>query len=158
MYGEEGSAHQAGLCGEALRAHRQTHIRPIAEQFRRWRAAVLPTLLPSEPLAAAIRYYDLHGTALLRFIDDPEVPIDHSPTEREFQNVAKFRLNMLFAGSTEGAHRACVQLGIVATCRALGVPAQAYLAWAFDRLGTHRDIFGLSLDGISPAAFKAAHA
>jgi hypothetical protein len=28
-----------------------------------------------------------------------------------FQNVAKLRLNMLFAGSTEGAHRACVLLG-----------------------------------------------
>ena len=29
------------------------------------------------------------------FIDDPEVPIDNSPTEREFQNFAKLRLNML---------------------------------------------------------------
>jgi transposase len=157
MYGEEETAHRAGLSGEALRAHRETHIRPIAEQFRRWRAAVLPTLLPSEPLAAAIRYYDLHGAALLRFIDDPQVPIDNSPTEREFQKVAKLRLNVLFAGSSEGAHRACVLLGIVATCRALGVPAQAYLSWAFDRLGTHRDVFGLSLDGIPPAALKAAH-
>jgi hypothetical protein len=33
----------------------------------------------------------------------------------------------------EGAHRACVLLGIVATCRAVGVPVQAYLAWAFER-------------------------
>lgn len=29
---------------------------------------------------------------------DPDVPIDNSPTEREFQNVAKLRLNMLPAG------------------------------------------------------------
>jgi hypothetical protein len=50
---------------------------------------------------------------------------------------------MLFAGSTEGAHRACVLLGIIATCRALRVPAQAYLAWAFEKLGTHRDVFDL---------------
>jgi hypothetical protein len=61
---------------------------------------------------------------------------------------------MLFAGSTEGAHRACVLLGIVATCRAQGVPAQAYLAWAFERLGTHRDVFGLPLEDMTPAAFK----
>jgi hypothetical protein len=45
---------------------------------------------------------------------------------------------MLFAGSTEGVHRACVLLGIIATCRTVGVPVQAYLAWAFERLGTHR--------------------
>jgi hypothetical protein len=63
---------------------------------------------------------------------------------------------MLSAGSTEGAHRAGVLLGIVATCRAIGVPAQAYLAWAFDRLGTHREQFGLELHEITPAATKAA--
>jgi hypothetical protein len=54
-------------------------------------------------------------------LEDPRIA-----TEREFQNVAKLRLNMLFAGSAEGAHRACILLGIVATCRAVGVPVQAY--------------------------------
>ncbi len=73
--------------------------------------------------------------------------------EREFQNVAKLRLNVLFAGSTEGAHRACVLLGIIATCRTVGVPVQAYLTWAFERLGTHRDVFGLPLEAMTPAAF-----
>ena len=90
-------------------------------------------------------------------IDDPDVPIDNSATEREFQNVAKLRLNVLFAGSTEGAHRAATLLGIVATCRAMGVPVQAYLTWAFERLGTHREVFDLDLDAMTPAAFKLAH-
>jgi len=155
IYGEEEKAKELGLTGDMLRSHRQTFIRPLIADFDRWRAAVAPTLLPSEPLAAAIRDYDNHGDALFRFVDDPEVPIDNSATEREFQNVAKLRLNMLFAGSTEGAHRACVLLGIIATCRAIGVPIQAYLAWAFDRLGTHRDLYGLSLGEMTPAAFKA---
>ena len=104
----------------------------------------------------AVRYYRNHGNALFRFIDDPAVPIDNSPTEREFQNVAKLRLNVLFAGSTEGAHRACVLLGTVATCRAIGVSPQAYLAWAFERLGTHRDVFGLEISEMTPAAFKTS--
>ncbi len=154
MYGEEEKAQKLGLVGDALREHRQRFIRPIADNFERWLDAVEPALVPSDPLITAVRYYKNHRAALLRFIDDPDVPIDNSPTEREFQNVAKLRLNMLFAGSTEGAHRACVLLGIVATCRAAGVPVQAYLAWAFERLGTHRDIFGLSLHEMTPAAFK----
>ena len=62
---------------------------------------------------------------------------------------------MPFAGSTEGAHRACVLLGIIASCRAQGgSPAQAHLTWAFDRLGTHRDLFALPLEEMTPAAFK----
>ena len=154
IYGEEEKARQLGLRDDALREHRQKHIRPIVRDFERWLDAVKPTLLPSEPLAAAINYYLNHKDALFRFVDDPLVPIDNSPTEREFQNVAKLRLNMLFAGSTEGAHRACVLLGIIATCRALRVPAQAYLAWAFERLGTHRDVFDLPLEELTPAAFK----
>ena len=158
IYGEEEAAQKLGLVGDALLEHRQQRIRPIVHSFERWLDAVEPTLLPSEPLAAAVGYYQNHGDALFRFVDDPLVPIDNSPTEREFQNVAKLRPNMLFAGSTEGAHRACVLLGIVATCRAQRVPAQAYLAWAFERLGTHRDVFGLPLEDMTPAAFKKTQA
>jgi hypothetical protein len=111
--------------------------------------------LPSDLLRTGVNYYRNHWAALTRFVDDAAVPIDNSPTEREFQNVAKLRLNMLFAGSTEGAHRACVLLGLIATCRAVGVPCQAYLTWAFERLGTHRDHFGLAAEQVTPAAFKA---
>ncbi|MFT3768500.1 MAG: IS66 family transposase [Minicystis sp.] len=156
MYVAEEDAHKAGLVGEALRGHRQQHIQPIADDFAKWLAAVEPTLLPSDPLRAAVGYYRKHWDALTRFIAAPHVPIDNSPTEREFQNLAKLRLNMLFAGSTEGAHRACVLLGIVATCRAIGVPVQAYLTWVFERLGTHREMFGLALEALTPAAFKAS--
>jgi transposase len=156
MYVAEQDAQARGLVGKVLRAHRRRIIRPIVVKFRRWLVAVAPTLLPSEPLAVAVRYYQLHGDALFRFVDDPDVPIDNSPTEREFQNVAKLRLNVLFAGSTEGAHRACVLLGIIASCRAIGVPVQAYLTWAFERLGTHRDVFALPIDQLTPAAFLRA--
>jgi len=155
MYIAEGEARARGLVGDALLAHRQARIRPVADDFARWLTAVEPSLLPSDLLRTAVAYYRNHGAALMRFLDDPDVPIDNSPTEREFQNVAKLRLNMLFAGSTEGAHRACVLLGIIATCRTVGVPTQAYLTWAFERLGTHRDQFGLAAEQLTPAAFKA---
>lgn len=154
MYVHEARAHELGLVGDALVEHRRRLIRPLAEQLKKWCAAVAPTLLPSEPLTTAVRYYQRHHEALFRFIDNANVPIDNSATEREFQNVAKLRLNVLFAGSTEGAHRACVLLGIVATCRTLGVPVQAYLTWAFERLGTHRDVYALPLEAMTPAAFK----
>jgi hypothetical protein len=156
MYVHEARAQELGLAGDALVEHRRRLMRPLAEQLKKWCAAVAPTLLPSEPLSAAVGYYKRHHEALFRFIDDANVPIDNSATEREFQNVAKLRLNVLFAGSTEGAHRACVLLGIVATCRTLGVPVQAYLTWAFERLGTHRDVFALPLEAMTPAAFKKA--
>ncbi len=98
MYGEEEKAQKVAQSGEALRSHRETHLRLIAAEFRKCRAAVRQTLHPSEPLTVAFRSDEEHGDAPRRFIGDPEAPIDHSPTEREFQNVAKQRLNRIFAG------------------------------------------------------------
>ena len=97
---------------------------------------VWATGVTAEPLAAAVSYYKKHKDALFRFIDDPLVPIDNSPTEREFQNVAKLRLNMLFAGSTEGAHRACVLLGMGGSSLAPEVLRRASGAESFHVLDT----------------------
>lgn len=52
---------------------------------------------------------------------------------------------MLFAGATEGAHRAAVLLGIAATCRRLGLDVQAHATWAIERLGTHRAMYTLAV-------------
>jgi transposase len=153
----EEEAHKQGLQGDALREWRQTKIKPIFGEFRKWMSVVAPSLVPRDPLAGAIQYYANHWEALTRFLDHPEIPPDNSASEREFQTVAKARLNWLFAGSTEGAHRAAVLLGIVATCRNLGIDVQAYLTWVFERQGTHRHKYSMSASQLTPAAYKAAH-
>ncbi len=33
---------------------------------------------------------------------------------------------------------------------------QAYLTFAFERLGTHRDLYALPIDQLTPAAFQRA--
>jgi transposase len=158
IYVAESEAHKKGLTGAALKAWRQQKMAPLRDELREWMEVVEPTLTPDDALAKVIRYYRNHWDALFRFVDDPRIPIDNSASEREYQNVAKLRLNCLFAGSTEGAHRAATLLGIAATCRALGLDTEAYLAWAFTRLGTHRDLYGLSAAELTPAAFARAQA
>ncbi|MFP4542265.1 MAG: IS66 family transposase [Opitutales bacterium] len=154
IYDTEAAAKEKGLEGRALRTWRRQKVRPLQKKLLAWMNATEPSLTPDDDLAKAIRYYRNHWQALFRFVDHPEIPIDNSATEREFQSFAKLRHNRLFAGSTEGAHRMATLLGIAATCRAVGVDPQAYLAWAFTRLGTHRDVFGLTAAEMTPAAFK----
>ena len=152
---EEGR--REGHTGDALRTWRQQRIRPLVDDFRRWMDAVQPTLPPDDAVAKVIRYYRNHWEALTRFVDDPELPLDNSASEREFQFVAKLRLNSLFAGGTEGAHRAAVLLGIAATCRRAGVDLGAYLTWVFVRVGTHAHKYNLSAAELTPAAYRRAH-
>lgn len=154
MFAAEAEAKDLGLVGVERLAWRRKKIAPIASDFRRWIDAVKPTLVPSDPLGKALQYYVNHWDALFRFIDHPAIPIDNSASEREFQAVAKRRLNSLFSGSTEGAHRAAVLLGIAATCRRVGVSFREYLTWVFVRRGTHRDRYNLPAAALTPAAYK----
>ncbi len=151
----EAEAQTAGLRDDALLDWRRQKLQPLYETMYRWMDVVEPTLLPEDPLAGAIRYYRNHWTALTAFVDHPEVGPDNSAAEREFQTVAKARLSWLFAGSTEGAHRAATLLGVMATCRNLGINPEAYLTWAFERLGTHRTRHNLPASRLTPAAYKA---
>ena len=156
IYVDEAKAQAQGLRGDALREWRRAKVTPIRASLLKWMDAVEPTLTPDDPVAQTIRYYRNHWEALFRFVDHPEIPIDNSATEREFQNFAKLRLNSLFAGSSEGAHRMAILFGIATTCRALNVDTQAYLSWVLTRVGTHRDLYGLSAAELTPAAYARA--
>ncbi|MEZ4319805.1 MAG: transposase [Myxococcota bacterium] len=84
IFAEDAAAKQQGLKGEALGQWRKERIAPLYEEFARWRDAVLPTLLPDEPLAGVLRYYTTHWIALTRWVGDPKLPPDNSASERVF--------------------------------------------------------------------------
>lgn len=155
IYVEEAKAREQGLTGDALLQWRQEHIAPLYGDFRCWKDAVLPTLIPDEPLAKVLRYYSNHWDALTRWVGDPRLPPDNSESEREFQRVAKLRHACLFAGGTEGAHTMATLMGLAATCRHAGVDPFRYFLWALERRGTHKDVFGLTAEQLTPAAYKA---
>lgn len=154
MFEAEAHAKEQGIAGDELRTWRQAEIKPLADQFEKWIDAVLPTLVPSDPLGKVLQYYRNHWTELMRFLDDPDIPIDNSGSEREFQAVAKIRLTSLFAGGTEGAHRAAVLLGIASSCRRQKIDLEGYLTWVFVRRGTHRGKYDLDAAELTPAAYK----
>ena len=154
MYQVEDDARMQGLTGTALLAERQARTRPVVDRFKEWLAEVEPSLLPTDPLGKPVRYYLKHFDGLTRFVDDPDIPIDNNRSERAFQNHAKLRLNALFAGSPEGAHRWATILGVVETAQRLGLDVHEYLVWAFERRGTWKQNFGLSAAQTTPAAYK----
>jgi len=62
--------------------------------------------------------------------------------------------NWLFAGSDEGAERACVLYSLVASCKLHGVNPWEYLRDVLVRVGEHpaRDVLALSPKGWKQAA------
>lgn len=156
IYGLEARAQADGLRGDALQAFRRRWIGRVLRRFRTWLELVVKRPLPpSDPVRKAARYYLNHYEGLTAFVDDPSLPLDNNASEREFQHHAKLRLQSLFAGSPEGAHRWATLLGVVRTAQKVGVDVLAYLTWLFDRRGTHRDGFGLSAAELTPMAYRA---
>lgn len=156
MFHEDAVADDLELVGDARLTWRQERIAPISSKFRQWLDAVEPTLLPSTPLAKAVRYYRNHWDALMRFLGNPDIPMSNNASERLFRPLDTGRLNWLFAGSPEAAHNLAVLMGLVATCRLKDIDPQAYLTWALDRRGTWREHFGLPASKLTPAAYKQA--
>jgi hypothetical protein len=46
-------------------------------------------------------------------------------------------------------------MGLAATCRHLDIDPQAYFTWALERRGTHADLFNLTAEQLTPAAYRA---
>lgn len=153
MFYWEDQGREKGLTGDALLAWRREHIAPISRDFRRWIDVVRETLVPGTPLRKAVNYYYNHWDALMRFLDDPKIPMHNNAAERLFRSLDTGRHNWLFAGNEDSAHNLAVLMGLVATCRLQGIDPQNYLAWAIERRGTWRDRYGLEPAELTPAAY-----
>ncbi len=154
MFYWEDKGRENGLIADVLLAWRREHIAPIAADFRRWIDVVRETLVPGTPLRKAVNYYYNHWDALMRFLDDPKIPMHNNAAERLFRSLDTGRDNWLFAGNEDSAHNLAVLMGLVATCRLEGIDPQNYLAWAIERRGTWRARYGLAPKQLTPAAYR----
>jgi len=124
---------------------------PVLDAFKAWLDAEALVVLPKAPIADAIGYARNQWGALTRFLEDARLKLDNNAAERQLRRVAVGRKNWLFAGSDEGAERACVLYSLVASCKLHGVNPFDYLRDVLVRISEHpaRDVLALS-----PKAWK----
>lgn len=132
-------------------AERHRLCTPVLDAFKQWLDAEALVVLPKAPIADAIGYVRNQWGALTRFVEDARLKLDNNIAERQLRRVAVGRKNWLFAGSEDGAERACVLYSLLATCKLHGVNPFEYLRDVIMRVGRHsaRDVLELS-----PKAWK----
>ena len=125
---------------------RQRLAAPVLEAFKAWLDAESLVVLPKAPIAEALGYARNQWGALTRFLDDARLKLDNNSAERQLRRVAVGRKNWLFAGSDEGAERACILYSLIASCKLHGVNPFDYLRDVLLRVGDHpaRDVLALS--------------
>lgn len=120
-------------------ARRQREAQPALDAFQRWIDEVSRSAAPNSGLAKALAHTRKRWPALVRYIDNPALPIDNNPVERSIRPVAVGRKNWLFAGSKAAGERAAAIMSLIATARQNGHEPYAYLKDVLTRLPTHPD-------------------
>jgi transposase len=137
LYAVEAEAKAQALDPGARRARRQEQALPILGRFKAWLDEQADRVLPKSPIGEAVGYARAQWTALTRYCEDGALAIDNNAAERALRRVVTGRKNWLFCGSDAGGHRAAILYSLVATCKAHGLDAWAYLRDVLERLPTH---------------------
>jgi transposase len=110
---------------EALRVLRDVKSRLVLDDFKKW--LMEQRLLPSSPMAEVIGYIANQWTGLVRFLEDPRIPIDNSHTERGYLWPAIGRRAFTGSKSKRGTEVAAIFYSLIETARRCGLEPKAYL-------------------------------
>jgi len=118
-----------------------------------WLISKRQVLAKADVTAKAIDYSLSNWTALTRFLDDGNVPIDNNAAENSVRPLAIGRRNWLFVGSQQAGERAGIVLSLIESAKLNGHDPWAYLKDVFERLPTlkHRDLAQLLPHNWRPA-------
>lgn len=122
---------------EQRRCFRQEHAAPILKGiFEKLEELRLQTT-PSEPLRKAIDYTLNQRKALCRYLEDGRLRPDNNLAENAMRPVAVGRKNWLFVGSERGGRAAALFMGLIQSCKNLGINPWEYLDDMLRRVMSH---------------------
>ena len=128
----------AGLDHDAQRLRmRQDMVVPQLEAIRERLQVFSGKTLPKSPLGKAVFYALSNWAYLIRYVDDPRLPLDNNPAEQAIRPVALGRKNWLFMGSERGGRAAAVYMTLLATCKRAKVNPFDYFEDVLGRIMSH---------------------
>jgi transposase len=133
LYDVEACAKKADV--QDPRAHlaqlRDERSRPLVAALRDWMLG--QRALPQSGLGKALAYADGLWPGLLRFLDDPDIPLDNNATERALRGLVVGRKNHYGSKSLRGTRVAALFYSLLESAKLAGIEPAAYLAEATRR-------------------------
>jgi transposase len=126
----------AELPGDERLRIRQLKARPAADALHAWLIANRQRVPLGSATAKAMDYSLGRWLALVRYIDDSDLPADNNWVENQIRPIAIGRNNWLFAGSLRAGKRAAAIMSLVHSARLNGHEPHAYLKDVMQRLPT----------------------
>jgi transposase len=115
-----------GPPGDELRRKlRHERSREVMSRIHAW--ALETRALPQSGLSKAIAYMTGLWPGLVRFLEDPRIPIDNNASERALRGVVVGRKNHYGSKSRRGTEVAALYYTILETAKLAGIDPKAYL-------------------------------
>lgn len=137
LYALERIYREEDLDSQQIRLRRQQEAQPIFQQLMEWVNTEQANNLSKEPIGKALFYAKHQLPQLAAYLEDGRIYIDNNLTENAIRPLALGRKNYLFAGSHTAAQRAAMMYSLFASCKAMGVNPQEWLADVLQRIGAH---------------------
>jgi transposase len=119
----------AGRLGDELRRKlRDERSRAIVARIQKWALEV--RALPESGLAKAIEYMSGIWSGLIRFLEDPRIPLDNNSTERAIRGVVIGRKNHYGSRSQRGTEIAAILYSLIESAKISGLDPKRYLRTA----------------------------
>ena len=115
---------------------RRRRSRPVADALHQWMRQQRQKIPDGSATARAIDYSLNRWKALVRFIDDGDLPIDNNWLENRIRPIALGRQNWLFAGSLRAGKRAAAVMSLIHSAKLNGLEPYAYIRDVLERLPT----------------------
>jgi transposase len=128
----------SGLPPEERQRLRDTEARPVIAHLREWLTGQRSRLTSGTRTAKAIDYTLKRWAALIRYLDDGNLPIDNNWVENQIRPWALGRSNWLFAGSLRSGQRGANVMTLIQSAKINGLDPQAYLRDVLERLPSAR--------------------
>jgi transposase len=136
LYEIEQVGRQQKLDAAGRRQLRQQRAMPLAENLRQWLTRQRSQVPDGSATAKAIEYSLRRWAALVRYLDDGDLPIDNNHIENRIRPVALGRGNWLFAGSLRAGRRAAAVMTLVQSAKLNELDPYVYLSNVLERLPT----------------------
>ena len=121
---------------------RQNEAKPVLQAMHDWMFKTRTTVANGGGTAKALDYSLRRWTAIIRYAQRGDLPIDNNPVENCIRPIAIGRKNWLFAGSERAGQRAAAIQSLLETAKLNGIDPATWLRETLEKLPTckHRDI------------------
>ena len=120
-------------------SRRQAHTKPLVEAYFAWVKGIDQDTILSESTKDGLNYSINQEKYLLAFLDNGEVPIDNSASERAIRPFCVGRSNWHMIDSVKGARASAIVYSLVETAKANNLKPYEYLKHLLTVISEHCD-------------------